>query len=66
MMESTKVRTVKLEDPRQPVTCPPLGERWDLHPRVYLTAPPDGGDIVCPYCGTRYIVPKPTGSAERD
>ena len=64
-MESTRTRTVKVEDPRQPVTCPPRGERWDLHPRVYLTAPPEGGDIVCPYCGTRYIMPKSGGRPER-
>ena len=60
-MGSRSARVVKVEDPRQPVTCPPLGESWDLHPRVYLASPPGGGDIVCPYCGTRYVMPKPDG-----
>ena len=39
-----------------PVACPPRDERvWDAHPRVYLSKD-DHGLIVCPYCGTEFIL----------
>lgn len=28
------------------------------HPRVYLTFPPNSGEIVCPYCSRKYIFKK--------
>ncbi|MGI8895775.1 MAG: zinc-finger domain-containing protein [Casimicrobiaceae bacterium] len=37
-----------------PVFCPnPTMPLWSSHPRVFLELP-DGGEAMCPYCGTRY------------
>lgn len=39
-----------------PLSCPPLSVRvWDGHPRVYLPIE-DIGQVVCPYCGTKYVL----------
>ncbi len=49
---SHRERTVRVED--LPVCCPPRDESlWNAHPRVYL-APNEQGEVVCPYCSTRY------------
>lgn len=41
-----------------PLHCPLPDERlWDSHPRVYIPiedAP--GGRMICPYCGTEYVL----------
>ncbi len=29
---------------------------WNGHPRVFLPIEAEGGEVVCPYCGTRYIL----------
>lgn len=40
-----------------PLSCPPRTERvWDAHPRVYLPIVEAAGTIMCPYCGTKYIL----------
>ena len=40
-----------------PLSCPPTSNitPWDAHPRVYLNVE-DMGEILCPYCGTSYIL----------
>ncbi|MEE2804992.1 MAG: zinc-finger domain-containing protein [Pseudomonadota bacterium] len=47
-------RRIALED--LPLHCPtddsPL---WSAHPRVFLPIE-DAGEVLCPYCGTRYIL----------
>jgi uncharacterized Zn-finger protein len=54
--ESTKDRTVTVTASDLPLHCPrrntPL---WSQHPRVFLDVE-DAGEILCPYCGTRYVL----------
>ncbi|NQY51793.1 MAG: zinc-finger domain-containing protein [Piscirickettsiaceae bacterium] len=40
-----------------PLSCPPISNvtLWDVHPRVYLDVE-EMGNILCPYCGTSYIL----------
>ncbi|HVE44299.1 MAG TPA: zinc-finger domain-containing protein [Gammaproteobacteria bacterium] len=39
-----------------PLACPSRHARvWDAHPRIYLPIT-ETGQIVCPYCGTTYIL----------
>ncbi|MBF2734584.1 MAG: zinc-finger domain-containing protein [Betaproteobacteria bacterium AqS2] len=45
------------EAERLELTCPPQGAKWNLHPRVYLTAPPGATEAACPYCGAKYPIP---------
>jgi uncharacterized Zn-finger protein len=47
-----------------PLHCPnPAMPLWSSHPRVFLDVA-DGGEAMCPYCGTRYrlVGPPPSGS----
>jgi uncharacterized Zn-finger protein len=40
-----------------PISCPtkdmPL---WSAHPRVYLPLSEKEPEVVCPYCGTKFIL----------
>ena len=39
-----------------PISCPmPKHRLWDAHPRVYLPIEYEGR-VVCPYCGSKYIL----------
>ncbi len=39
-----------------PVFCPnPAMPLWSSHPRVFLDIAP-AGEVMCPYCGTRYVL----------
>lgn len=39
-----------------PLSCPPENKAvWNAHPRVYLPLQ-ESGSVVCPYCGTKYIL----------
>ena len=54
-MEQPKGRyDVKRSD--LPVTCPPKGAKWDMHPRVFLPVPDGADSVSCPYCGTTYDI----------
>lgn len=49
-------RHVELTYADLPLSCPPIELRvWDAHPRVYLPIE-DTGAVLCPYCGTRYVL----------
>ena len=42
-----------------PLHCPtPATPVWNMHPRVFLDIMATG-DILCPYCGTRYLFKGP-------
>ena len=46
-----------------PLHCPlPSQKLWNSHPRVFL---PIGktGEVLCPYCGTRYVLRGPAKPA---
>jgi uncharacterized Zn-finger protein len=48
-------RTVEVTSTDLPLHCPtPATPVWSMHPRVFLDVTRTG-DILCPYCGTRYV-----------
>ncbi len=50
-----RVREVKRAE--LPLHCPTDDMAlWSGHPRVYLPIEAAGGELLCPYCGTRYIL----------
>jgi uncharacterized Zn-finger protein len=47
--------TVEVTASDLPLHCPtPSTPVWSMHPRVFLDVARTG-DILCPYCGTRYV-----------
>lgn len=49
-------RQVEITAADLPLSCPPRNEQvWDAHPRVYLPLE-ESGTVMCPYCGTNYIL----------
>ena len=50
------VQTHEIGHSELPLFCPRDDTTlWSQHPRVYLPIEKDG-DILCPYCGTRFIL----------
>ena len=50
------VQTLEIGHSELPLFCPRDDTTlWSQHPRVYLPIEKDG-DILCPYCGTRFIL----------
>ena len=48
-------RTVEVSDSDLPLHCPtPDTPLWRMHPRVFLDVA-RAGEVLCPYCGTRYV-----------
>lgn len=42
-----------------PLACPlPEMTLWNSHPRIYLPIVDDGGETLCPYCGSTFILKK--------
>lgn len=40
-----------------PLSCPMPGmSLWNAHPKIYLPIVDDGGETVCPYCASRYVL----------
>jgi uncharacterized Zn-finger protein len=52
----TKDPTVVVTAKDLPLHCPLTGAPlWSRHPRVFLDIE-DTGEILCPYCSTRYVL----------
>ena len=52
----TAVQTQEIAHSELPLFCPRDDTTlWSQHPRVYLPIEMDG-DILCPYCGTQFIL----------
>jgi uncharacterized Zn-finger protein len=48
-------RLVEVGEADLPLHCPtPNSPVWSMHPRVFLDVVKTG-QILCPYCGTRYV-----------
>ena len=48
-------RIVEVTETNLPLHCPtPKSPLWDMHPRVFLDVVKTG-QMLCPYCGTRYV-----------
>lgn len=51
----TPPRVVEVTAKDLPLHCPtPAVQLWSQHPRVFLDVA-KAGEILCPYCGTRYV-----------
>ena len=54
--QRTAVQTHEIAHSELPLFCPRDDTTlWSQHPRVYLPIEKDG-DILCTYCGTRFIL----------
>jgi uncharacterized Zn-finger protein len=48
-------RVVEVTETDLPLHCPTAKSPvWSMHPRVFLDVA-EAGQVLCPYCGTRYI-----------
>lgn len=48
-------RLVEVSEADLPLHCPmPKSPVWNMHPRVFLDVA-KAGQVLCPYCGTRYV-----------
>ena len=48
-------RLVEVTETDLPLHCPtPTSPVWSMHPRVFLDVVKTG-QVLCPYCGTRYV-----------
>ena len=62
MAEARETPVVVVHAKDLPVYCPnPSMPLWSSHPRVYLDLA-DEGEVLCPYCGTRYRLEGGAGS----
>ena len=62
MAETREMPVVVVHAKDLPVYCPnPAMPLWSSHPRVYLDVV-DEGEVLCPYCGTRYRLEGGAGS----
>jgi uncharacterized Zn-finger protein len=53
-MSTTELPVVELSAKDLPAFCPnPAMPVWNHHPRVFLDVT-QGGEAMCPYCGTKY------------
>jgi uncharacterized Zn-finger protein len=49
-------REVEISVADLPLHCPlPSQKLWNSHPRVFLPIEVSGS-VLCPYCGTRYVL----------
>ncbi len=49
-------RQIEITEDDLPLHCPiPSMQLWNSHPRVFLPIEATG-EVLCPYCGTRYIL----------
>jgi uncharacterized Zn-finger protein len=59
MMDTDTRREVEVTAQDLPLHCPQAGAPlWARHPRVFLDVTVKG-EILCPYCGTRYVYKGP-------
>ena len=62
MGTETQTRVVEVTEADLPLHCPtPKTPVGSMHPRVFLDVA-KAGEMLCPYCGTRYVykgAPKP-------
>jgi uncharacterized Zn-finger protein len=64
MAETRDMPVVVVHAKDLPVYCPnPAMPLWSSHPRVYLDVA-DEGEVLCPYCGTRYRLEGGAGSGQ--
>ena len=54
---SNTQRRIEITEKDLPLHCPmPSMKLWDAHPRVYLPIEAEGGESVCPYCGSHFVL----------
>jgi uncharacterized Zn-finger protein len=56
MSEKKPPEPIEITASDLPLACPtPTAPLWSRHPRVYLDIARTG-EVVCPYCSTRYVL----------
>jgi uncharacterized Zn-finger protein len=51
------MRRYEVTEADLPLACPlPEMTLWNSHPRVYLPIADLGGEAVCPYCGSVFVL----------
>ena len=54
-LKENRARYIEVNADKLPLHCPmPDMVSWNQHPRVFLPIVQNGGEALCPYCGTRY------------
>ncbi|MFC3531337.1 zinc-finger domain-containing protein [Vogesella facilis] len=54
-LKENTARVIEVSAKDLPLHCPtPDQVKWNSHPRVYLPIIKNGGEALCPYCGTQY------------
>lgn len=52
--EKNKKHEITITKKDLPLSCP-IKQTWDGHPKIYLDIT-EKKKIICPYCGTTYIL----------
>lgn len=53
-LQENTLRCIEITAKDLPLHCPmPNMVKWNAHPRVFLSID-KSGEVLCPYCGTRY------------
>ena len=51
------IKEYSIQKTALPICCPtPDMPLWSAHPRVYLPLSEKEPELVCPYCGTKFIL----------
>ncbi|MFC3627664.1 zinc-finger domain-containing protein [Vogesella amnigena] len=59
-LKENTARVIEVTAKDLPLHCPtPDQVKWNSHPRVFLPIVKNGGEALCPYCGTRYQLTGP-------
>ncbi|MCL6263174.1 zinc-finger domain-containing protein [Craterilacuibacter sp. RT1T] len=62
LTENTR-RVIEVTATDLPLACPmPDMVKWNAHPRVFLPIVKNGGEALCPYCGTHYQLTGPVSA----
>ena len=57
ILPANAARSYEVEASDLPLSCPmPEMSLWNSHPRVYLPIEAEGGESVCPYCGSHFVL----------
>ncbi|MCC2626230.1 MAG: zinc-finger protein [Burkholderiales bacterium] len=50
-------KSIEITQKDLPLRCPmPDMLSWNSHPRVFLEIEKTNGEIICPYCSTKYVL----------
>lgn len=54
-LKENRAKFIEVTGDDLPLHCPtPSMVKWNSHPRVFLPITGQGGEALCPYCGTQF------------